>query len=869
LHENFVVPEHEAMHAALKLEPEEHDTQVDTIIQMVAQKGIRNALSVAARMKNPHLEDDVHRALVRYVVEGLSVKGIKPSAEVWKALHLTLFEIQPQGTREKQEGNQPRKTLEQVLASTEQLYAGLLNMTQGGGMFSMEIAVAQGTEEAVFYIAVPHDKRTLFERQVFAVFPNARVSECRGDYNLFTYGGEHVGAVAHLADHHAFPLKTYQAFEHDPMNVLLSSFSKLAKHGEGAAIQIVVGNEGERYNKHYKKILKKLNKGVSPKKAVKVPETKLGELAKDVMMSFITSDKNKEQGTVDQNAVEAIGKKMMSRVVPVAIRAVASAKDQGRAREILSYITSSFSQFDDPKSNRIKFHEVGSWHINAFLRAYTYRVLGADIMPLSLAELTTLFHLTAERVSTSRELKQSRSKQSPAPVTMSDKGITLGINKYGASESKVLIGPNDRLRHMYVIGQTGTGKSVHLQNMIVQDIKNGDGVCFIDPHGNDIQDILAAIPPERKDDVIYFDPAYTPRAMGLNILEYDTRFPEMKSRVVDDLYGIFKTLYADTPDAFGPMFEQYYRNATLLTVDDPATGSTLIEISRVFTDKAFRDLKLSRCKNPLIKQFWEKTAGEAGGEASLENIVPYIVSKIDVFLTNEIMRPIVAQEKSAFNFREIMDNKKILLVNLSKGRLGEKNANMLGLIIVSKFLQAALSRVDSAGKDLPVFYLYIDEFQNFTVPSIATILSEARKYKLSLGLAHQFIKQLDEKIKDAVFGNVGNKCIFRVGTEDAEFLAKSLEPEFGPTDIEHLDNYNAYVSMLVNGYPAKPFSIVTMPPPKKVLNPDEVDALKESSYTRFGRDREEVEAEIRDKFDPPKPNRVESPFSPFSITAEN
>jgi hypothetical protein len=412
---------------------------------------------------------------------------------------------------------------------------------------------------------------------------------------------------------------------------------------------------------------------------------------------------------------------------------------------------------------------------------------------------------------------------------------------------------------MYVIGQTGTGKSVHLQNMIVQDIKNGDGVCFIDPHGNDIQDILAAIPPERKDDVIYFDPAYTPRAMGLNILEYDTRFPEMKSRVVDDLYGIFKTLYADTPDAFGPMFEQYYRNATMLVVEDPDSGSTFLEIPRVFADSRFRNMKLDRCKNPVIVQFWRKIAEAAGGEASLENVVPYITSKFDVFLANDIMRPIVAQQESAFDFRKIMDEKKIFLANLSKGRLGDRNAQLLGLVLVSKFLAAAFSRIDTRG-ELPPFYLYIDGFQNFATPSIATILSEARKYRLSLTIAHQFIAQLEEDIRDAVIGNVGTKIAMRIGTTDAEFLEKQFAPVFTAHDLENLPNYNAILSLLVNGVPARPFTVQSVRPAP--VDYSRVEMLKELSYRTYGRSREEVEGEIQKKY-APEPVRQPTP-SPFN-----
>lgn len=441
----------------------------------------------------------------------------------------------------------------------------------------------------------------------------------------------------------------------------------------------------------------------------------------------------------------------------------------------------------------------------------------------------------------------------------SAEGITLGMNRYGASETPIQFKASDRLRHCYVIGQTGTGKTTILKNMIAQDIKNGEGVAFIDPHGNDIEDILACVPPERMDDVIYFDPAYTARPMGLNMLEYDRNKPEMKTFVVDEVYGIFRKLYADVPEAFGPMFEQYYRNSVQLVVEDPDSGSTFLEVPRILSDRAFRELKLSHCNNPVISQFWRKIAEAAGGDASLENVVPYITSKFDVFLANDIMRPIVAQEKSAFDFREIMDKKKIFLANLSKGRLGDRNTSLLGLVLVSKFLQAAFSRVD-ARTEYPVFYLYIDEFQNFATPSIGTILSEARKYKLSLNIAHQFIAQLDEKIRDAVIGNVGTKASFRVGTTDAEFLEKQFAPVFNAPDLENLPNYNAVMALLVNGAPARPFTIETMQPPPRDYS--QIDKMKELSYQRYGRAREEVEEEIRERYK--EKELVETDSNPFN-----
>ncbi|OGG61331.1 hypothetical protein A3C87_04035 [Candidatus Kaiserbacteria bacterium RIFCSPHIGHO2_02_FULL_49_34] len=427
---------------------------------------------------------------------------------------------------------------------------------------------------------------------------------------------------------------------------------------------------------------------------------------------------------------------------------------------------------------------------------------------------------------------------------MAKEGTLLGINRYQGTETRIFVTPEDRLRHFYIIGQTGTGKTTLMKNMVVQDILNGDGVCMIDPHGTDLADIMGAIPPERYDDVIYFDPAYMERSVGLNILEYNPAKPEEKTFVVNELLAIFKKLYS--AESMGPMFEQYFRNAALLILDDPESGSTLLDISRVFADSQYRNYKLSKAKNPIVVQFWREIAGKAGGEASLENIVPYITSKIDTFTGNDYMRPILGQQHSTFNFRDIMDTKKIFLVNLSKGRLGELNANLIGMMIVGKFLMAALSRVDDPTKGFPPFYLHMDEFQNISTDSISQILSEARKYKLGLTVAHQFIAQLDQSIKDAVFGNVGNKAAFRVGPDDAAFLEKQFAPEFTAADLASVENRNAYVSMLANGTPVRPFSLETLPPPPS--DPALVQKLIEYSVSRYGRARAEVDEEIMRRY---------------------
>jgi len=367
----------------------------------------------------------------------------------------------------------------------------------------------------------------------------------------------------------------------------------------------------------------------------------------------------------------------------------------------------------------------------------------------------------------------------------------------------------------------------------------------VDPHGDLIGSVLPLIPEERAEDVIYFDPGDAGHPIGLNMLEFDPRFPEQRSLIVNELLEIFNKLF-NMSIAGGPMFEQYFRNAAMLVMEDPESGNTLLDIERVLTDKSFRDHKLSRSKNIVVETFWRQIAEKAGGEQSLANMVPYIVSKFDTFLANEIMRPIIAQEHSAFNIRDVMDGKKILLLNLSKGKLGELNSSLLGLIMVGKILMAALSRTDKPQTERGAFYLYIDEFQNVTTKSIATILSEARKYKLNLIIAHQFIGQLEEEIKKAVFGNVGSILSFRIGSDDAEYMEKQFQPVFSAQDLLNIDNFNAYLKLLIDGQTSKPFNIKT-PPYRQATadNTQTAERIKELSRSKYSRPREEVEEEIR------------------------
>ncbi len=869
LDSDMQMPSRDIMREVLKLESEDHDEQIEKLLRLTPYRGVKNVLSIVKKINNPHLEDDFHRALVQYLIQGLPVPQLKVGTELWRELNMVLYEVSlgTENPTEQEQGIQQQKVrdLDRLLKTMEQFYSGMISVAGKDDFYSVELAKPIGKEELMFFVAVPRSKKELFERHLGSVYPDSVLKELKGDYNVFNYNGAYKMAYVLQSKHFSAPLKDYKHFSHDPLNIILGAFSGLDALEEGAAVQFVIKDEGAKHNDFVQKVITNMRKNKPFKKAVKHAESP-SNVAKDELKKhfkeMMFGKDNRKPDPVDEALLEQLGEKAKSRILAVNMRIASSARTQDRAKMILENISSTFNQFENPRVNNLSVKTVAGKEKSVAAENFIFRRPDSRHKALlSISELSTIMHLTAAGVRSSRELKQNRSKKSAAPVEISvanqklaskqSKGIILGKNVYGAKEYKVPFLEEDRMRHFYEIGQTGTGKTYLMKSMIIQDIYNGEGVCYIDPHGTDIVDILAAIPPERADDLIYFDPSYTARPYGLNILEWNPEKPDEKTFVTNELYEIFVKLFGDVPESLGPMFQQYYRNATLLVLEGQEAGkATMADIPKVFADKEFRHKMLENSKNPIVNQFWVEIAEKAGGDASLENVTPYITAKTDTFLANEIMRPIVSQEKTTINFREVMDKRKILLVNLSKGRIGELNAQLLGLIIVGKFLQAALARVESLDlKSLAPFYLYIDEFQNFTTPSIATILSEARKYRLSLNLAHQFIKQLDDKIKDAVFGNVGSKCVFRVSPEDAEFLEKSFAPEFTAKDIASVENYNAYLSLLVNGSPVKPFSMETITYNWN-LDYEYAEKLRQLSFLKYGRPREEIEEEILKKYMP-------------------
>ena len=831
---------------------------VKSLQQTMEEKGIKNALAVLEQLHDPHVTDDFHRYLVRYVAAGLAAPGIDEKSPRFQALKMTLYEIALPGP--KSEGpNGRQKSLKELISGMEQFYAGLLSVEDAAPgephYIALELAVPANSSELQFYAAMPNGKRNLFEKQLLAIFPDANLVQQPADYNIFSAGGTSLAATARFAENPALPLKDYTDFDYDPLNAITNAFAKIEKTGEGAALQLIIEPRAERHVKHYRKILQALRKGEKRASAFSTPETAFGEFARDIGKTLFSSKPKDEQKAkeaetrqieANKTHIEQVEKKIAAPIVGATLRLVVSSSDEGKAGQVLGELEAAFNQFANTQGNRLEFTRAEPRGAQEVFDEFSFRLPGADMLPLSLRELTTMYHFPPSGIESSPHLKQARFTHAPAPATLPQTGSLLGINTYRGVETRVYLDPEDRLRHLYIIGQTGTGKTGLMKSMIIQDITNGEGCCFIDPHGTDILDILAAVPPERYKDVIYFDPADLSRPFSLNFLEYDMAHPEQKTFIVNELLMIFRRLYGDVPESMGPAFEQYFRNATQLVMEDPSSGSTILDIARVLSNSEFRREKLAKSMNPIVNQFWNEIATKAGGEASLENIVPYITNKFDDFTANDFIRPIVGQQESSFKFREVMDTKKILLINLSKGRLGEKNANLLGLIIVGKLFMAALSRADNPRAPYPPFYLYIDEFQNVTTDSIPGILSEARKYKLALTIAHQFLKQIEEKTRDAVFGNVGNMAVFRVGEEDAEFFAKQFAPVFEALDFVNLEFRNAYVKILSQGVPQKPFDMVT--PDLPAPNHAQVDDLIQLSSLTYGRDRATVENMIRERY---------------------
>jgi hypothetical protein len=683
---------------------------------------------------------------------------------------------------------------------------------------SFEIVAKQ--EDIRFYAAVPRKLMDLVEKQVHGAYPGADIKEV-DEYSIFSQTGKVAFAALRLKNAPYMPIRVFRDLPTDPLSSITSVLAKMGP-GEGAVVQVLIQPTGSKWRSLGRSYISKVKKDeANPEKA-----------------SF----------KVDSKSLEAIEQKTSKPGFNTIVRLVVSSNSQENAKMHLENLLTSFGQFSSDHNHftKVKFPLFTK---KLFMMDFIYRYFPVFNLPflaqystLNSDELATIYHLPNKTVETAH-IYWLNAKRAPAPSQIPTTGLYLGKSRYRGIERPIYISDEDRRRHIYIIGKTGTGKSQLLEEMIVQDIHAGKGVAVVDPHGDLIDGVLSRIPPERAEDVIYFDPSDSERPMGLNMLE--ARTEEQKHYVVTSIVGLMYKLYDPMKTGIiGPRFEHAIRNAMLTVMVEP--GNTFVEVVRVLTDSSFVQELLPKLQDPIIRRYWTDQIAQTADFHKSE-VLDYIVSKFGRFVTNKLMRNIIGQSESSFDFRTVMDEGKILLVNLAKGKIGEENSNFLGLILVPRILISAMSRQEMPEEKRKDFYLYVDEFQNFATPDFAQILSEARKYRLNLIVANQFIGQMEEEVKNAVFGNVGTLIGFRVGVTDANYLQHEYQPTFNEADLINIDKYNAYVKTNVHNEPVKPFSMDLTKDITKVnasRNEKVAAAIIQLSRLKYGRSRELVEAEI-------------------------
>jgi len=706
--------------------------------------------------------------------------------------------------------------------SMEQVIASLANMYVKKKPKFLQFLVAQpnvtleivGTKEDIrFYVCVPEGYRQMVEKQIFSVYAGVEIEEV-DDVNIFDVSeGKVEYALMGIKKEVYYPIKTYREIPVDPLASICGALSKLSDN-EAVAMQLVLSPTNGDWAKRGKSF---------------ISDTKKSE-----------SNPEKASYKVDARQLEAIETKCNKPGFEVAIRIVSVAPDKGSAKNNLSNVKGALGEFDSPwnslGSRKIR---IKSMFMTDFIYKYPIIYWTKNETILSTDEVASIFHLPNASVDTPN-IFWLKAKKAPAPVDSPKEGMYIGDNVYRGEKKEFHIKETDRQRHFYIVGQTGVGKSWLLADMALQDIKAGKGVCFIDPHDT-FESILERIPPERAEDVIYFNPANTERPMGFNVMEVQTE--EQKDFVTSSIINLMYKLYDPYKTGIvGPRFEHAIRNIMLTVMTEP--GSTFVEVVRCLTDPSYVQSLLPKVTDPMVKRYWTDQIAQTN-EFHKSEVLDYIVSKFGRFITNKMMRNIIGQSQSSFDFRKAMDEGKILIIDLAKGTIGEENSAFLGLVLIPKILIAAMSRQDTPEENRRDFYLYVDEFQNFATQDFAIIMSEARKYHLNLIVANQFISQMEEDVKNAVFGNVGTIASFRVGISDANFLVRQFEPQFSEKDLLNLPTANIYLKTMIDGTPQKPFSLeVPAYERKKPGDKKLAEMIKKLSSLKYGRPRAIVEADI-------------------------
>ncbi len=706
---------------------------------------------------------------------------------------------------------------EQLFASLHAIYkSGFWSFLKPQPHISFEIVAK--SEDIRFYVSAPKNLIDLVEKQIHGAYPGADIKETE-EYNIFSKEGKVAFAALRLKYADYLPIRVYRDLPTDPLSSITSVLAKM-QGTEGAAVQVLIQPTGGKWRSLGRAYISKVKKNeANPEKA---------------------------NYKVDQKSLEAIEAKTSKPGFRAVVRLVVSSDTKESAQAHLANFLSVFEQFSSDSNN---FKKVRLPLKKLFMVDFIYRYFPLMNLPffqqtsvLNSDELATIFHFPNKAVETPH-IFWLNAKRAPAPAQIPTSGLYLGKSRYRGVERPVYIDLDDRRRHMYIIGKTGTGKSQLLEEMIIQDIEAGKGCAVVDPHGDLIDGVLSRIPPSRAEDVIYFDPSDTDRPMGLNMLEAQSE--EQKHFVVTSIVGLMYKLYDPMKTGIiGPRFEHAIRNAMLTVMSEK--GNTFVEVVRVLTDSSFVQELLPKVTDPIIRRYWTDQIAQTADFHKSE-VLDYIVSKFGRFVTNKLMRNIIGQSESSFDFRNVMDEGKILLVNLAKGKIGEENSNFLGLILVPRILISAMSRQEIPEEQRRDFFLYVDEFQNFATPDFAQILSEARKYRLNLTVANQFIGQMEEEVKNAVFGNVGTLVAFRVGVTDANYLQHEFQPTFNEADLINIDRFNAYIKTTVHGEPVKHFSMDLTKDMTKInaaRNPQVARAIIQLSRLKYGRSKELIEAEI-------------------------
>ncbi|MFA5020571.1 MAG: type IV secretion system DNA-binding domain-containing protein [Patescibacteria group bacterium] len=770
--------------------------------------------------------------------------------------------------RVKEETEDKKKQLAELIAEVEGFYANLGGLPPHKGfktwLFgrydSWAFETVLGFDSLItFYMAVPAYLTEYVKQQLFSKYPYCQIEEV-DDYNIFNRQGFVACGYLKLMKANMFPILTYKQMENaDPIVPILSLLSKLPE-GQTAAIQFVMRAARPAWRKKGAQVASEMHQGKNLKQALaKVGSGGFSKFVGSVAgnpadwLSAKPKDPAKPEvqhhlTPMEEQMVKLIEEKTAKAGMDVNIRIICFAPLESQAKDNLRRIIDAFSQYSSYQYAN-GFKGVAKADGRRLIYDYIYRHFDEKAgMVLNTEEMSSLWHLPLANTEVPR-INWLSSRTLPPPLNMPASGVVIGENVYRGVKTEVRLKDDDRRRHMYIIGMTGTGKSTTMATMAVQDIRDGKGVCVVDPHGELVEEILSYIPKERLEDVIIFDPSDVDRPIGLNMLEANNPF-EM-DKATQEMINIFYKLLPD-PSMAGPMFEHYMRNALLALMADKDDPGTLVELGRIFTDEAFRKKKLAHVTDILVKDFWEREYAQSQKGSTASDMLSYVISKTGRFVENELMRNIIGQGRSSVNFREVMDKRKILLLNLSKGKIGETNSSLLGLIAVAKLQMAALSRADMPESQREDFYLYIDEFQNFITDSISVILSEARKYKLNLCLAHQFISQLvqnnDTRVRDAVFGNVGNLLIYRIGVDDSEVIAKQLAPVVGEYDVLNIAKFNAYFRIMIDNTAMPAFNLACYPPFRVVAQNKEIVApLKELSRLKYGKERSVVLRDIAER----------------------